>query len=228
MEKDSDIKFFAEVGWWFPAHERHLQEWMLKVNDRKLGRLRYQGAKIDRALALMPTRRCVAIDIGGHCGLWSYYLAKEFEKVAAFEPVEQHRRCFQHNLAGIENVVLVPKALGNQTANVAIHTEPSSSGDSWVSGPGDIECVKLDDYLSGPLEYPAIDLIKLDCEGYEYFALLGATETIKRHRPAIVVEQKRGKASKWDLPDTKAVEYLQTLGYRLEAVLSGDYFMVPA
>lgn len=224
------IKLFDDIGWWLPEGEHHLPEWMRKVNDRKDGRLRYQGEKIDRALALAPDRRCVALDVGGHCGLWSYWLAKEFQLVIAFEPVALHRECFERNVVNLPNVELFPAALGNQTAKVSIHTDPTSSGDSWVEGPGDIPMVRLDDLknLDDDARGMSIDLIKLDCEGYEYFALLGGEQTIKKHRPAIVVEQKPGKATKWGLPDTRAVEYLQTLGYRIQSVRSGDYFMAPA
>ena len=50
-------------GWFFPDHEAHLQDWLRKVNDERDGRLRYQGAKQDLALAHCRQKR-VAIDIG--------------------------------------------------------------------------------------------------------------------------------------------------------------------
>ena len=41
----------------------------------------------------------------------------------------------------------------------------------------------------------AVDLIKMDIEGGEYPALLGAQETILRHRPVIMVEEKAHRDS---------------------------------
>jgi len=71
-----------------------------------------------------------------------------------------------------------------------------------------------------------VDLIKLDCEGYELFALQGAEGTIKQYRPTIIVEQKPGRAQKFGLEQTQAVTYLEGLGYRVVQVISGDYIMV--
>jgi len=39
-------------------------------------------------------------------------------------------------------------------------------------------------------EFDAVDLIKLDIQGAEYAAVVGARETIQRHRPVIMLEQK--------------------------------------
>lgn len=224
------MKFFKSVGWSFPDHEKHLQEWMLKKNDLWDGRLAYQGAKIRRALELCRPgadaahwRMRTAIDVGGHVGLWSYYLAARFEKVYAFEPIVEHRLCFHSNVEA-ENVMLLPFALGDAEGEVGFHTEPSSSGDTYVNGKGDIPVKRLDQ-LAPSLGIRDVDLIKLDCEGYEYFALHGGEELVKQWKPVIVVEQKPGKAQKFGLGETQAVSYLKGLGMRLVDEIAGDYFL---
>jgi ribulose 1,5-bisphosphate carboxylase large subunit-like protein len=73
----------------------------------------------------------------------------------------------------------------------------------------------------------AVDFIKLDCEGYELFALRGAEETIKRWMPVITVEQKPGHGQQFGLGDTDAVRWLLKRGYKLAQELGGDYIMVP-
>jgi len=228
------MKLFKEVGWWLPSHEKHLQEWMLKQNDKWDGRLAYQGKKIRLALELAKegaerkghnmARDGVAIDIGAHCGLWSFYLAQFFANVSAFEPIEEHRLCFKANVEA-DNVLLLPYALGLEDGEVGFHTEPSSSGDTYVSGKGTIPVKRLDDGPHINSGQPVIDLIKADCEGYELFALQGGQDLIRAHRPVIVVEQKFGKAQKFGLRETQAVEYLKELGMRLEREIAGDYFM---
>jgi hypothetical protein len=63
-------------------------------------------------------------------------------------------------------------------------------------------------------------LIHLDIEGYEYFALLGAVNTIKKCKPVIVVEM-------WDQLDNrfgenlnqKTEEFLTSLNYRFVVTL---------
>jgi FkbM family methyltransferase len=217
----SDIRRFALRefgGWYFPDHEVHLIEWLTKVGDQRDGRLRYQGKKQDLALSFCAQRR-VAVDIGGHVGLWSYYLAQQFEQVHAFEPVADHRACFEQNVRA-ENVILYPCALGDDENSVAIHTSNGSSGDSWVSGKGDIPMRRLDEF-----GFSDVDLIKADCEGGELSALRGAEDTIIRCRPTIIVEQKPGRAQKFGHAETAAVDYLQSLGAQLVAHKSGDYVL---
>lgn len=206
-------------GLWLPAHEDHLIKWMQQRNEIVAGKPAYQYHKLTRALGYVKQFRG-AIDVGAHCGLWSMHLAKRFQFLHAFEPVALHRECFEKNVALREGVVLYPFALGEKAGMVEIHTADSSSGDSWVKGEGDIPLERLDLF-----DLHDIDFIKLDCEGYELFALRGGEETLKRCRPVVCVEQKPGRAQKFGLQETEAVDYLKSLGAKLLAVMSGDYIL---
>jgi FkbM family methyltransferase len=207
-------------GVWLPPGEKHLVDWMLRRNERVEGKLTYQYHKLEAALRWVMRWR-VAVDVGGHCGLWSMHLATRFGKVHAFEPVAAHRACFERNLAGLESrYVLHGCALGERDGSVSIHTAPTSSGDSWVDGPGEIPLKRLDDFA--PQE---VDFIKLDCEGFELFALRGAEEMLRRCKPAVIVEQKPGRAQKFGLKETEAVDYLRSLGAHLRTAISGDYVL---
>lgn len=205
-------------GWFFPDHEQHLTEWLGKMNDNRDGRLRYQGKKQDAALPWCKELRG-AVDIGAHVGLWSYYLSKTFFHVDAFEPVSAHRECFRANVIN-RNVVLHDCAIGDREGMVSLHIGDGSSGDSWIDGEGAIAMKRLDDFT-----LTEVDFIKLDCEGYELFALRGGEETIKRCRPCIIVEQKPGRAQKFGLGETDAVDYLKSLGAVLRKVMAGDYIL---
>jgi hypothetical protein len=70
-----------------------------------------------------------------------------------------------------------------------------------------------------------VDLIKIDCEGYELFVIQGGIETIKRCRPAIIVEQKPGHGEAYGLSDTEAVSFLKDMGYKLVKEMAGDYIL---
>jgi FkbM family methyltransferase len=212
-------------GWFFPDHEQHLPAW-LKVNGvEEDGRLAYQWKKIQAALSLVKAFR-TAIDVGGHIGLWSHYLAKRFDTVHAFEPVVEHRACFQMNTLEQNNIILYPCALGcpeDSEAFVTIHTTKGSSGDSWIDPKGGgtlVHLRRLDDF---PIEN--VDFIKLDCEGYELFALQGGQRILTENKPVVIVEQKPGRAQKFGLKETEAVEYLQSLGAKLVKEISGDYIL---
>jgi FkbM family methyltransferase len=70
-----------------------------------------------------------------------------------------------------------------------------------------------------------IDFLKIDTEGYERHVLAGGLETIRRERPAVLVEQKPGLAQRFGLPETGAVRLLQQEGARLHWEQAGDYFL---
>ena len=200
-------------GVYLPAHEVHLLQWA-KEDD-----WRYQGEKLDAALKYVREKG-VAIDIGGHCGLWSKELTRIFGLTVAFEPVPEHRECFERNVKG--NYKLYPFALGEKEGSVKLKKDPVSSGGTHVDPEGDIEAEmkRLDDVYQG-----TVDFIKIDTEGYEEFILKGATNLLKQ-KPVIIVEQKRGHGSFYGLKDTGAVEYLKTLGYKQKELMHGDYVMV--
>lgn len=209
-------------GVFLPDGEVHLVDWMSKNGEMVDGRGSYQIKKLRTALSHCRSYR-TAVDVGAHVGLWSIQLAKKFLNVHAFEPVAAHRECFEQNLADVRCVTLHPCALGEASGSVRIETAPTSSGDSRVGGDGDIPLRRLDDF-----NLVSVDFIKLDAEGYELFALRGGERTIVRDMPTIIVEQKPGRAQRFGLPETGAVDYLEGLGYTCAATMSGDYIMVPA
>lgn len=206
-------------GWHFPDGENHLLSWLAKKNQIVDGRHAYQYAKLAAAVGLCTNFRC-AVDIGAHIGLWSYYLAKRFDELHAFEPVAAHRECFNMNVIGTR--LLHSCALGEKSGNVRIKTSLGSSGDSFIDGDGDIPMFTLDSFN---LEH--VDFIKIDNEGYELFVLRGAVETLSRCRPVVIVEQKPGKAKQFGLPDIGAVDYLRELGYTLAREMGGDFILTP-
>lgn len=215
-------------GIFLPDNEKHLVEWMEKKNQIVHGKPTYQYHKFEAAMAFVKSRR-TAVDVGAHCGLWSVHLDKNFSHVQAFEPVAAHRECFLANLVDSERAseggaipgfTLHDCALGENNGWVSIRTADTSSGDSCVDGDGDIPMKRLDDfYLSD------VDFIKLDCEGFELFALRGGEETLKRSRPCVIVEQKPGRAQRFGLPERGAVDYLQSLGAVLRKEISGDFIL---
>lgn len=209
-----------ELGWWFPDKEQHLLEWMsYPTNQVPLnGRHSYQGKKQIAAMELCKNFR-TAIDVGAHIGLWSYNLMHKFELVHAFEPVAEHRLCFERNVRA-ENVQLYPRALGAKQGAVSMKTGPSSSGDTWVNGEGNIPMDVLDEY-----GFEDVDFIKLDCEGYELFVLQGAEQLLTKWKPTVVVEQKPGMAKKFGLPEHGAVEFLESLGAKRRKEMAGDFFL---
>ena len=198
-------------GVWLPDHEKHL------VDEFATGPgWTYQKNKLDAAVKYCTTRG-VAVDIGGHCGLWSRHLTQLFDRVVAFEPCPLHRECYIMNVDG--NFELLPYALGDKLMLAGLHTTEGSSGDSYLEPGSSIEVRMLDSFNLVP------NFIKIDTEGYELFVIQGGERTIKEHKPVMVVEQKKGKGSHFGLKDDDAISLLKAWGYKVKVILSGDYIM---
>lgn len=202
-------------GVWLPDDEEHLKYY---ADRGPFGAWTYQKHKLDAAVRYCR-RRKVAVDVGGHCGIWARELMKLFEYVHSFEPVKEHRNCYEANQVQ-ENYALYPFALGEKDGRCSIKTREGSTGDSWVVPGGSVEIKTLDYFDLAP------DFLKIDTEGYELFVLRGGEKTLRKHRPVVIVEQKPGHASKnFGLKDTEAVSWLQGFGYLLREEIAGDYIL---
>ena len=73
----------------------------------------------------------------------------------------------------------------------------------------------------------SVDFIKIDCEGYEDRVIEGASDTIKRCRPTIIVEQKQHIMSQtFGIKGTPAVDLLKAMDARVVREISGDFILV--
>lgn len=205
--------------WVLPPGEQHLQQWMSTMSRMVDGRLTYQYHKYEAAIPLCR-RRSVAVDVGAHVGLWTYWMARDFGHVIAFEPHPTHRLCFHQNMLDRMNVSLYPYALGAEERRVSLETGASSSGDTRVVPGEEVQMTTLDSF-----ELPILDFLKIDCEGYELRVLEGAIQTLRRCRPVVVVEQKPGHGERYGYEDRAAVAFLEAIGATHRTTISGDEIM---
>ena len=208
-------------GWWLPKEDQHFEGYFsqsVQVGDKRL----YQPQHIDRCFYHIKNRKHTAIDVGGHCGFWSFYLGGNFKKVYAFEPVEIFRECFKKNIPH-ENVELLPVALGNENNFVSMNVELENTGATHVSNKTDdlnkVELKKLDDY-----GFTDIDFIKIDVEGFENQVVLGAKETLLRNKPIIIVEQK-GFSDRFNETQFEAIDTLKSYGAKVIDQIVKDYIL---
>ena len=85
----------------------------------------------------------------------------------------------------------------------------------------DVPVATLDSF-----DLEAVDMIKIDCEGFELQVLKGAVETLKRWRPALIVEQKPDNCSRYGHDDLAALLWLEKRGAKMVAKHAGDYMFV--
>jgi FkbM family methyltransferase len=210
-------------GFWLPDTEEHMVPFLNDGFTFARGPT-YQGHKWLRALQYVKNFNHF-VDVGAHCGLWARPMAAIFSKVTAFEPLVQHRQCFDRNvIEGMQSahVTLYPFALGEKDEELRMRSDPHSTGDSAISPDGEtiVPVRRLDDF---PM--PKIDFLKIDCEGFEVFALRGGETTIRRDKPLVIVEQKTKNGNKFGEDPLAAVKLLKAWGATQHFEISGDFCM---
>jgi len=158
---------------------------------RKRWKSRRRGETELRLLPMLA-QGGVAIDVGANKGVYSYFLAKQCERVIAYEAnpelVEQLRRY------KLDRLEIRPVALSNETGTAAFYIPLSTSGKRRnnvagldpLEGPVDeitVPRLRLDDEGLSDISF-----IKIDVEGHELQVLQGAEQTILRDRPTLLVE----------------------------------------
>jgi FkbM family methyltransferase len=142
-------------------------------------------AMLDAALGACGSLR-VAVDGGAYVGLWTLPLMRAFGRVVAFEPMPANLECLVRNCPGVDarglalSVVDGEDELRGDPAKAVGWSLVRDGGAGVVVGTVRLDSVGLD----------RLDLLKLDVEGSEYRALLGAERSVREYRPVVVIEEK--------------------------------------
>lgn len=151
----------------------------------------------------------VCVQAGGHQGMYPRLLHNHFKKVYTFEadPVNFYyleKNCWQ------ENIIKINAAVGAYERKVSLYRWNEHNTGCIVpqnNDNGDIPVVTIDS-----LNLEQCDLIQLDVERYEMFALMGAMKTIEKFRPLITCE---GPETTNDV----CTRILEQLGYQIVATV---------
>jgi FkbM family methyltransferase len=164
----------------------------------------------------------IAVDGGANRGDWSDVMAKHFGLVYAFEPQRDMQAHMADRFGNVRNVQLIGAALLDRCVRGRMVFPPKRNASTAafvdVSGDGDVIGQPLDAF-----NLPACGLLKLDLEGAEYLALKGAEQTIRKHRPVLIVELcLHGK--RYGNTRSQTIGLIQDMGYR--AVMDAEPDMV--
>lgn len=163
------------------------KNWCWPATDVKA--LKYFSDKINSHAPQEISQFCkekrTVIQAGGHCGLYAFQYSKMFENVYTFEPEEINYYCLQTNLNNINNIYINNCALGKETSTISMNINRKNCGNHSVNldNKGSIPLLTIDSF-----KIKNVDLIHLDLEGFELYALQGATNTINQYQPVIVLE----------------------------------------
>lgn len=136
-------------------------------------------------------------------------------KVFSFEPGSEAFKCLKHNCPG---AIAINRMLWHEQVSMYLMLSNGAMGGSYFSfavpdngvpSEGPIQSVVLDDYGLDKL-----DLFKLDMEGAELYALLGAELTITRCRPKLVLEMNSAIAARAGYSGKDIYDLLAKWNYR--------------
>jgi FkbM family methyltransferase len=140
----------------------------------------------------------VAVDIGANSGLYTYELARWFDRVEALEPnvqVSQRIRDW-----GRTNVNLRSVGASSSAHRAILHVPVSERGVEYagwgslypdsLESPASVRSASIELVSLDSLQLQNVAFIKIDVEGHEQDVLEGAQETIRRCRPVVLVEVK--------------------------------------
>lgn len=150
---------------------------------------------------LLGTKNRVFYDIGANYGYYCLRLAGTSSYIYAFEPVSRTHDTLLKNIRrnNLTNITAYKLGLSDKKSSTEIYLYNTSGKNTlflrstWdlfvdpLIGQEVIDLVTLDDLIQdGKLNPP--DLIKIDIEGGELYALRGARQTIKELQPVLVIE----------------------------------------
>jgi FkbM family methyltransferase len=147
----------------------------------------YLKVRMDAEMKLINSflnKKRVVVQAGGHCGFIPKLLKNDFETVYTFEPNASMFLALCLNVPD-NNVFKFQACVGNEHKLVGLSNwVENSSGSGFINKTGNVPILKIDD-----LNLNICDFLMLDTEGYEYYALLGARQTIEKFKPLLCLER---------------------------------------
>lgn len=200
----------TKEGWMVYENDTHLSRWI-----EQLGRLDTEGF-CNGVLVPMLKPGDHVVDGGASLGDHTYAYSKAVGAeglVHAFEITPWGVACLRHNMkhGRCTNVVIHECGLSDRVEHVQMKMDPNV-GASHIARLGETElmsCLPLDWLHLGRL-----DFMKLDIEGYEYYALLGAVRTILKFKPIICLEFNKARLDEHCVDFEELYGLMDSLGYK--------------
>jgi len=157
----------------------------------------------------------VVFDIGAHVGFYTLLSVEKVGsrgKVVSFEPLPRNLEILKKHLKMNHcdtRVTLIEDAVAKKNGSKFFEVSPLSAGGHLNDNEGlKIQTVSLDELFFNEL-VPQPDLIKMDIEGGEFDALLGANKLLSDHHPVIFLATHSCEIHR------NCCKYLISIGYEL-------------
>ena len=168
-------------------------------------------------------RHSVCVQAGGNLGYWPNAFSDIFDEVHTFEPDPECFFCLDHNCSK-PNIFKYNCGLSDRSHYIDIE-KPSLKhvGLNRVkpNAEGSIPTRTIDS-----LELKACDLIQLDVEGFEYFALKGAEQTILKYKPILAIEIAQ-HGNDYGVDDSELYNLIHSWRYQMTDIIFNDRVFCP-
>lgn len=165
----------------------------------------------------------IVFDVGANIGWYSNLLSKYFKgvEIHSFEPDPENFGILTSNLERNKSENVFPNNCGMgeklDTLKLYLYKKGNQGRHSMLNinkGPSiDVKITSFDEYVKEKsLNVSKVKFLKIDIEGYEYFAFLGGKEFLK-HVSTILAEFSPGYMRKDGLDPAKLLNLLKSYGY---------------
>ena len=162
-------------------------------------------------------KESVCLDVGANIGNHSLSFSNHFKRVISFEPHPRNFALLAVNATNSDRITPLMVGASSRTGQVKITEEKTNLAASSIENSegrdGNLvqfDLVRIDDVPSVK-DSEQISFVKFDIEGHEAEAIKGASETIGRHKPLIMLEVLAGEIEGGTSP---SIEALRELGYQ--------------
>jgi len=223
--KELELKFGCRIV--FPAHYNAILDYADGI---------YQPERSVTELVLKILKPGnVAVDVGAHVGYYTLLfrrLVGPYGRVYAFEPSPEFFNVLVKNLIvnSFTDVVAVQAAVADCCGNKGFYHVLGGGSSLYKRMDGanmiSVRVTTLDTFFS-QLNWPKIDLVKMDIEGAEYAALKGAKELVRRNDSLnMLVELNPSTLEAAGVTPREFLELLMEMGFRQIQVVEWNCYSI--
>jgi FkbM family methyltransferase len=175
------------------------------------------------------------VDVGANWGSYTVLLQPNFDRIDAFEPIARCAAALRLYAAARDRAIGIHAcALGDHHATVSLLVPLNDGFDRSASArvvpvASDANAIAVEARTLDSFGFDDVDFVKIDVEGYERNVISGASETLARFRPRLLVEIEQRHI---DEPLTDRIAFIERLGYRASFLRQGRFVaaseLVPA
>ena len=192
--------------------DTHIAEWVKKHNRLDIARD-----------MLLPFKQYIPKDgvvidgganIGDHTVTYAEWVGTG-GTVAAYEPLADAFHCLEFNTKHLPQVIPICSGLSIKEEELNVVKSPNVGASYLTTELCEKETPTTYVNTLDFYDYERVDFIKLDVEGYEVRALLGARKTVARCRPVMLIEVNEGALSRDNTSSYELLHLVKQLGYML-------------